>query len=313
MFPTNDLAQEEFSEVFEAPDTSSSSTSTRKRRRREDTSFQCPQCHRVFGRIEHLRRHANSHGEARSFRCATCNKGFNRLDTLQRHELIHQKDPGVSKLKGARACKECASSKVRCNGTMPCEKCSSKNVDCVYPNAASPAQALDSPSSAVSDYASTPGASENVLSSVLESAAFPRQLGQSLPYIGHTNTDPEQHTTGVAESWNYNLHPEMASQTTRLVTGSLPAFAQDLLLHDAGAQQVALSPFQGSYSGTEGSFDIPYGSPFPRDRHASLDQVSRRPRLMPSLRSRTAILDSDSPRQTFEDRSTDLSPQRPAT
>ncbi|KEQ62727.1 uncharacterized protein M437DRAFT_34833, partial [Aureobasidium melanogenum CBS 110374] len=262
-------------------------------------SFQCPQCHRVFGRIEHLRRHTNSHGEARSFRCAACNKGFNRLDTLQRHELIHQKDPGVSKLKGARACKECASSKVRCNGTMPCERCSSKNVDCVYPSAASPAQAFDSPSSAVSDYASTPGASENVSSSALESAAFPRQLGQSLPYIGHTSSYPEQHATNVVESWNYNAHPEMAPQTTGFVPGPLPPYAQDWLPHDAGAQQIALSPFEGSYSGTEGSFDIPYGSPFPRDRHASLDQLSRRPRLVPSLRSKTAVVDSESPMSQF--------------
>ncbi|KAH0357783.1 hypothetical protein KCU83_g9, partial [Aureobasidium melanogenum] len=236
MFPTKSLAKEEFSEVSEAPDTSSSSTSNRRRRRREDTNFQCPQCHRVFGRIEHLRRHTNSHGEARSFRCATCNKGFNRLDTLQRHELIHQKDPGVSKLKGARACKECASSKVRCNGTMPCERCSSKNVDCVYPSAASPAQALDSPSSAVSDYASTPGASENVTSSVLESATFPQQLGQSLPYIGHTNPYPEQHVANVAESWNYNPHPESTSQSAGFVPGSLPAYAQEMLPHGSGAQ-----------------------------------------------------------------------------
>lgn len=179
---------------------------------------------------------------------------------------------------------------------MPCERCSSKNVDCVYPSAASPAQALDSPSSAVSDYASTPGASEVVASSVLESAAFPRQLGQSLPNIGHTNQYPEQHTTNIAGSWNYHPHPDMSSQAAGFIPGALSAYAQDLLSHDAAAQSAALSPFEGSYSGTEASFDIPYGSPFPRDRHASLDQLSRRPRLVPSSRSKTATLDSDSHR-----------------
>lgn len=179
---------------------------------------------------------------------------------------------------------------------MPCERCSSKNVDCVYPSAASPAQALDSPSSAVSDYSSTPGASEVVASSVLESAAFPQQLGQSLPNLGHTNPYPEQHTTNLAESWSYHPHVGMSSQAAGFIPSSLPAYAQDMLPHDPGAQQVALSPFEGSYSGTEASFDIPYGSPFPRDRHASLDQLSRRPRLVPSSRSKTAILDSDSPR-----------------
>ncbi|KAI4723724.1 hypothetical protein E4T49_08549 [Aureobasidium sp. EXF-10728] len=292
MFQNNNLATEGFSEASEALDASSSSANDRKRRRREDASFQCPQCHRIFGRIEHLRRHANSHGETRSFKCAACNKGFNRLDTLQRHELIHQKDPGVSKLKGARACKECANSKVRCNGAMPCERCSMKNVDCVYPSAVSPAQGLDSPSSAVSDYASTPGTSENVQSSVLESVAFPRQLEQSLPYIGHDTAFPEQHIATVTEPWSYNSHPGTASQAPFSTSGALPTYAQDLMSHDIHAQHSALSPFDGSYAGTEASFEIPYSSPFPRDRHASLDQLSRRPRLTPNLRSKTAILDS---------------------
>ncbi|CAD0109139.1 unnamed protein product, partial [Aureobasidium uvarum] len=286
----NNLNREEFPEAPEAPDTSSSSINDRKRRRREETSFQCPQCHRIFGRIEHLRRHANSHGETRSFK-----------DTLQRHELIHQKDPGVSKLKGARACKECANSKVRCNGTMPCERCSMKVVDCVYPSAASPAQALDSPSSAVSDYASTPGTSENVQSSALESVTFPRQLEQSLPYIGHSVPFPEQHITNATEPWGYSSHQEIASQPPLSIPGSLPTYAQGLLSHDNHTQQAALSPFEGSYAGTEGSFEIPYSSPFLRDRHASLDQLSRRPRLTPNLRSKTAILDSggSSSRFTF--------------
>lgn len=177
---------------------------------------------------------------------------------------------------------------------MPCERCSSKNVDCVYPSAASPAQALDSPSSAISDYASTPGASESVPSSILESTAFPRQMGQSLPYVD-TNSYPEQQTTNLAESWSYNSYPELSSQATGFISGSLPVYTQALSPHDPGIQPVAQSPFEGSYSGTETSFDIPYGSPFPRDRHASLDQLSRRPRLVPSSRSKTAILDSDSP------------------
>ncbi|KAK6007706.1 hypothetical protein QM012_004520 [Aureobasidium pullulans] len=179
---------------------------------------------------------------------------------------------------------------------MPCERCSSKNVECVYPSAASPAQALESPSSAVSDYASTPGAPENVSSSILESETFPRQLGQSLPYIGHTSSYPEQHTATVSEPWSHIPHPGRESQATAFVPGSLPAYAHDQAPPGYSAQPVALSPFEGSYSGTEASFDIPYGSPIPRDRHASLDQLSRRPRLVPSSRSKTAVFDADSPR-----------------
>lgn len=76
MFEDNEHAKENATEVPEGP---SSSTGIRKRRRREDTTFQCPQCHRAFGRVEHLRRHANTHGEARSFKCLLCGKGFNRL------------------------------------------------------------------------------------------------------------------------------------------------------------------------------------------------------------------------------------------
>jgi hypothetical protein len=216
-----------------------------------------------------------------------------RSDTLQRHELIHQKDPGVSKLKGARACKECAGSKVRCNGTMPCERCSSKNVDCIYPSAASPAQTLDSPSSAMSDYASTPGTSENISSSVLESTAFPRQLEQSLPYVGHATPYSEIPNTNSPEAWSYNSHSGAVSQHPLLLAGSFPVYAQSIL--STTAPQSALSPFGGSYAGTETSFEIPQSSPFPRDRHASLDQLSRRPRLVPNMRSKTVIVDHNSP------------------
>ncbi|KAI5276377.1 hypothetical protein E4T47_00567 [Aureobasidium subglaciale] len=291
MFENDNINKEE---LVEAQDEILSSTSSRKKRRREDANFQCPQCHRVFGRIEHLRRHANSHGEVRSFKCAACNKGFNRLDTLQRHELIHQKDPGVSKLKGARACKECASSKVRCNGTLPCERCNSKSTDCVYPSASSPSQVQDSPS-AHSDFGSTPGASDNASSSVLESAAFPRQLEQSLPHIVQGGHFTEQNVGTLADTWGFSTHSEMAPQATQHVEGSLPTYIHSISLQEARAQQPAMSPFEGSYSGTEASFDIPYTSPFPRDRHASLDQLTRRPRLTPNLRSKTAIMGSNSP------------------
>lgn len=212
-----------------------------------------------------------------------------RSDTLQRHELIHQKDPGVSKLKGARACKECAGSKVRCNGTLPCERCSFKNVDCIYPSAGSPAQVMDSPSSAVSDYASTPGTSDHIPSSVLESTAFPRQLEQSLPYVGEVVPYPEQPNTNITEPWSYDSRPGIASQPPLHMSESFSAYAQNLL------PQSTLSPFGGSYSGTEASFEIPHSSPFPRDRHASLDQLSTRPRLVSNMRAKTVLLDSNSP------------------
>jgi hypothetical protein len=176
---------------------------------------------------------------------------------------------------------------------MPCERCSSKNVDCIYPSAASPAQTLDSPSSAMSDYASTPGTSENISSSVLESTAFPRQLEQSLPYVGHATPYSEIPNTNSPEAWSYNSHSGAVSQHPLLLAGSFPVYAQSIL--STTAPQSALSPFGGSYAGTETSFEIPQSSPFPRDRHASLDQLSRRPRLVPNMRSKTVIVDHNSP------------------
>lgn len=179
---------------------------------------------------------------------------------------------------------------------MPCERCGSKNTDCVYPSAASPAQALDSPSSVVSDVVSTPGAaSDTASSSLLESASLTRQLEQSLPHVNYAAPYPE-HSFGLSDAWQYPINTESATQSSNLVQAAYPSFVPAITSHDANIQQQAFSPFDGSYSGTEASFDLRYSSPVPRDRHASLDQLSRRPRLVPSLRSKTAILDSDSPR-----------------
>lgn len=40
---------------------------------------QCPICHQVFGRSEHLVRHSRSHSSERSLKCAYCDKGFYRV------------------------------------------------------------------------------------------------------------------------------------------------------------------------------------------------------------------------------------------
>jgi hypothetical protein len=161
----------------------------------------------------------------------------------------------VSKLKGARACKECASSKVRCNGTLPCERCSSKNAECVYPSAGSP-QTLDSPSSAISDVPSTP------------------------------------HVPNLPNTWTYH-HPEMALQQNQLIPAPLLGYDHGQSPQDSSTQQVAFSPFEGSCAGTEASFEVSYMPHVPRDRHASLDQLTRRPRLIFDMRSKTGVLGSE--------------------
>jgi hypothetical protein len=99
--------------------------------------------------------------------------------------------------------------------------------------------------------------------------------------------------TNATEAWGYDSHPGIVSQPLLLLSGSFPEYAQSILT--TTVPQSALSPFGGSYAGTEASFEIPQSSPFPRDRHASLDQLSRRPRLVPGMRSKTVVVNCESP------------------
>lgn len=130
-------------------------TTKRKRKTANPVAarFSCPQCQRSFGRVEHLKRHLGSHTEDRPFKCQTCNKAFLRSDTLQRHEVIHDESHNQTKPKGARACFECASAKVKCNNNLPCARCTSKALDCKYPAdaVAGPQTSTSLPTEAASD------------------------------------------------------------------------------------------------------------------------------------------------------------------
>ncbi|KAJ5556354.1 hypothetical protein N7494_000269 [Penicillium frequentans] len=49
----------------------------------------CAKCHRVFSKVEHLRRHQRSHTGERPFKCMTCGRTYARSDVLNRHIRNH--------------------------------------------------------------------------------------------------------------------------------------------------------------------------------------------------------------------------------
>lgn len=65
---------------------------------------------------------------------------------MHRHELIHRDESETSKPKGARACIECATSKVRCPGLQPCARCDSRGTECKYPDSVPRTSEYSSPS-----------------------------------------------------------------------------------------------------------------------------------------------------------------------
>ncbi|ODQ78336.1 hypothetical protein BABINDRAFT_19989, partial [Babjeviella inositovora NRRL Y-12698] len=52
----------------------------------------CPDCTKVFKRMEHLKRHIRSvHSMVRPFPCTFCEKKFSRSDNLAQHLKTHKK------------------------------------------------------------------------------------------------------------------------------------------------------------------------------------------------------------------------------
>ncbi|KAK0624508.1 Zinc finger protein MSN2 [Lasiodiplodia hormozganensis] len=114
----------------------------------DDNATTCAICGATFQRVGHLRRHmASLHLGDRPFACSMCDSRFARRDTLQRHLIVHggvsaggaeDIKPRRSKQqqqhrRAARACRNCADARQRCDGNMPCSRCGSKARPCSYP------------------------------------------------------------------------------------------------------------------------------------------------------------------------------------
>ncbi|KAI5275491.1 hypothetical protein E4T47_01587 [Aureobasidium subglaciale] len=122
---------------------------------RDDAQRKCSTCNIVFQRTTHLRRHMLTHTQDKRFVCSICGKSFHRVpevahyqirdpgadfghrDTLHRHQITHRTNSIGSRIGSAdalssRACRGCATARVRCSRQNPCERCHSRQVQCVY-------------------------------------------------------------------------------------------------------------------------------------------------------------------------------------
>ncbi|KZT65633.1 hypothetical protein DAEQUDRAFT_814142 [Daedalea quercina L-15889] len=101
--------------------------------------YQCPDCTSTFSRRQNLQRHRRTHVGLTPHECPSCREQFTRTDLLQRH--IHQHHRGlVLAPPPPRACKACASSKMRCDRESPCSRCRTKGLRC-EPQSSSSARA----------------------------------------------------------------------------------------------------------------------------------------------------------------------------
>jgi hypothetical protein len=141
---------------------------------RTSSRFQCLECQRTFGRIEHLTRHSRSHMQERYLKCSVCRKGFYRMsvpssilhvmrivldpvvasellksyqlyihsslsnvrfsDALRRHEQTHKEPRRSALAKGGRACITCATARRKCSGETKCSGCQKRSLECKYPD-----------------------------------------------------------------------------------------------------------------------------------------------------------------------------------
>ena len=108
--------------------------------------YQCGVCKAEYARSDHLIRHVRAHTNQRPFSCRVCNKGFGRQDLLKRHMTTHSaqtptrsstndrgeaaEHSGQHSQRVHRACRACASTKLKCTHEKPCKRCKDRNIPC---------------------------------------------------------------------------------------------------------------------------------------------------------------------------------------
>ncbi|PLN82970.1 hypothetical protein BDW42DRAFT_69809 [Aspergillus taichungensis] len=102
--------------------------------------WRCSVCSSIFHRVDHYKRHLNTHTRDKPYTCTFCGSPFKRGDVLRRHwkscavrketgRAIPDPRPGG---KGKKACDSCARLKKSCSGDAPCVECQSRQRQCTY-------------------------------------------------------------------------------------------------------------------------------------------------------------------------------------
>ncbi|KAH7372154.1 hypothetical protein BKA64DRAFT_263734 [Cadophora sp. MPI-SDFR-AT-0126] len=103
--------------------------------------YQCRQCQQAFSRLDHLSRHVRIHTAEKSYRCAICGTCFSRSDLLKRHGYCHSSDQSQKHKRQkhredegrvSQACKQCSTSKLKCEERKPCQRCLQRGLHCQW-------------------------------------------------------------------------------------------------------------------------------------------------------------------------------------
>ncbi|RDW65771.1 Zn(II)2Cys6 transcription factor [Aspergillus mulundensis] len=106
----------------------------------QNSDLACSICHETFRRVEHLKRHALTHDDAKPHACQFCGAQYKRSDALRRHwktcTARIAAGVGIPKrsLSGKRkqACDSCTARKRACSTALPCSECAMRKTECTY-------------------------------------------------------------------------------------------------------------------------------------------------------------------------------------
>ncbi|KAL4908463.1 hypothetical protein BDW74DRAFT_100969 [Aspergillus multicolor] len=106
----------------------------------QNSGLACSICPETFRRVEHLKRHALTHDDAKPHSCHFCGAQYKRSDALRRHwktctaRVTAGVDIPKRSLSGKRkqACDSCTTRKRACSTGLPCSECAMRQTECTY-------------------------------------------------------------------------------------------------------------------------------------------------------------------------------------